>query len=143
MDLYARVAQAVDAVTSLDRRIVSGLRVLDRIERMADDLERLVLEGVVLVHDLRTRLPRLDDTMARLDRVLRDLESVDRAAVAERMRRLEDAIYNIEKATVTAGRKFDGIIESLPGRMSDRIERLGHESTPLPHDEEIAARPPR
>jgi hypothetical protein len=97
--------------------------------------ESLGSEGDRLAADLRARIEKTD---ARINRDLDDLKAalmakigeVDLSDIGPRFQRLEEAILNIEIATVNLDQTFEGALEMLPSFMTRRVKDEGRKNAP-------------
>ena len=101
-----RFASMIELLTTLDQRIITAL----------DSLE-----------EMRTSMGTLDERLNRdLDElrsaVKTKLDEVDLAAFEGRFGRLEQAILNIEKATINLDRNVAGAIEGLPDFITKKMK---------------------
>jgi hypothetical protein len=102
-----RIASIVELLTTLDQRILAAL----------DGLE-----------EMRTSMATLD---GRLDRDLEELRTTVRAKLDDvdiesfetRLGRLEQAIFNIEAATINLDKNFAGALEMMPNFLTKKIEK--------------------
>ena len=104
-----RFASMIELLTTLDQRILTAL---DSLEEMRSSMATL---DERLNHDLgelRTA-------------VQTKLDEVDLAGFEGRFGRLEQAILNIEKATINLDQNFAGALEALPDFMTKKMKGPG------------------
>lgn len=132
-----RVATLVELLTTLDRRLLSALDGLEEMRTTVAGFESVGAEGDRLVADLRRRIAATDDRINRdLDEikavVLAKLDEVDVAGLGPRLDRLEEAVFNIERATVSLDQAVEGGVELLPDFLSRKVKREGKKAAPDP-----------
>jgi hypothetical protein len=138
-----RLTNLVELVTTLDVRITNALEGLEEMRTSVTGLDPVRDDVTLLIKDLRDRLDVWD---ARLNRDLDDLkalamqklEEVDLRAIDARFDRLEQAMKNVERATVNMDRSLQGSVEALPDFLSKRIKNEARKTTPaepLTHDD--------
>ena len=135
--LPQRMGSLIELLTTLDQRVIQAL---DSVEKMSSSVARF--EGVgdggdELVRDLQERLVKLDERLNRdLDdlnaAVMEKLADVDLTGFNDRLGRLEEAVFNIERATISLDRAFEGTLEMLPDFMTKRLKGEGKEEAPAP-----------
>jgi hypothetical protein len=124
--LPERIAALVELVSTLDLRVRGALDGLEEMRTTVTGFESLGAEGDKLAADLRARIEATD---ARINRDLDDLKAALMAKIGEidlidigpRFQRIEEAILNIEIATVSLDQAFEGGLEMLPNFLSRRI----------------------
>jgi hypothetical protein len=130
-----RIATLVELVTTLDRRLLSALDGLEEMRTTVAGFEGVGDEGDQLVADLRERVARTDERINRdLDELkaaaLAKLGEIDLAGLGPRIDRLEEAILNIERATVSLDQAFEGGLEMLPDFLTKRVKKEGKKVAP-------------
>jgi predicted RecB family endonuclease len=136
-----RIATLVELVTTLDRRLLSALDGLEEMRTTVAGFENVGSAGDELIADLQERVARTDE------RINRDLDELKAAAMAKigevdladlgpRIDRLESAILNIERATVSLDQAFEGGLEMLPDFLSRRVKKEGKKVAPSPDSAE-------
>lgn len=125
-----RLASAVEFFASLDRKLASAFDALDEMRRQLRDLQPLGARGDELIADVQRRIDSFDRRVNRdLDELkaagLAKLEELDLKGLGARLDRIEVAIYNIEKATVSLNKTMSGSVEALPGFMTRKIKAEG------------------
>lgn len=140
-DAAGRVGEMVELVTTLDRRIAAALDAVAEMNASMARLDDVGADGRVLVAEMRERAAALDERLNRdldtlRDAVLAKLDSLDavRDAVLEkvgsldtdtigaRFDRMERALFDIERATVSLDRRLEAALEALPGFMTRRVK---------------------
>lgn len=124
--LPERIAALVELVTTLDLRVRAALDGLEEMRTTVTGFESLGTEGDRIASDLRARIEATDE---RINRDLDDLKAalmakigeIDLSDVGPRFQRIEEAILNIEIATVSLDQAFEGGLEMLPSFLSRRI----------------------
>ncbi|HEY7874425.1 MAG TPA: hypothetical protein VIG64_04810 [Actinomycetota bacterium] len=133
--LPERVAALVELISTLDLRVRAALDGLEEMRTTVTGFESLGTEGDRLAADLRARIETTD---ARINRDLDDLKAalmakigeVDLADIGPRFQRIEEAILNIEIATVNLDQNFEGALEMLPNFMTRRVKEEGKKAAP-------------
>lgn len=133
--LPERVAALVELLTTLDLRVRSALDGLEEMRTTVTGFESLGTEGDRLAADLRDRIERTD---ARVNRDLDDLKAalmakigeIDLTDIGPRFQRIEEAILNIEIATVSLDQAFEGGLEMLPNFLTRRVKEEGKRVAP-------------
>jgi hypothetical protein len=141
-----RVGNLVELLTTLDKRILAALDSIEAMNSAVAGMEEVGTDGRELVADLRERLAKLDERLHRdLDRIhealLEKIEGLETEGFGRRLDRLEKAIFNIEKSTVSLDRAFQGALELLPDFMSRRVKEEAHKKGPTRTDETPKKRP--
>lgn len=136
-----RIATLVELVTTLDRRLLSALDGLEEMRTTMAGFEAVGASGDELIADLRERVARTDERINKdLDElkaaVMAKLDEVDIAGLGPRIDRLETAILNIERATVSMDRTLEGGVEILPDFLSRRVKKEGKKAAPDPEPAE-------
>ena len=142
-----RVGGIVELLTTLDQKILRALDSLEEMQGRIAGFDDVGTDGRELIADIRDRFIATD---ARINRDLDDIKEVlmaklgelDVGGVGRRLDRLEEAIYNIERATMNLDKAFEGSLEMLPNFLSRRLQGekkkapQSDESPPDPHDTE-------
>lgn len=121
-----------EVVGFLGRRLGDAVGFVGRVGRLVGDVEDFVREGTLLARDARARISAVDDGFRTFERLLERVERIDYEALSRRVSRLEEAVLNIEQASVTASQKFDGLVAVLPDRLARSIEDKGESESRLP-----------
>ena len=134
-----RIATLVELVTTLDRRLLDALDGLEEMRSTVAGFESLGPAGDELVADLKERVARTDERINRdLDElkaaVLAKIGEVDLAGLGPRIDRLEAAVLNIERATVSMDQTLEGGVEILPDFLSRRVKKEGKKAAPDPSE---------
>lgn len=122
-----RIGNLVELLTTFDRRLLQALDSLEEMKTNVGELGTLGDSGDRLAEDLRRRIEHLD---VRLNRDLDDVKTaildklgdLDLAGLGPRFDRLEEAVTNIERATVNLDKAFAGALELMPNFMSRRLK---------------------
>jgi hypothetical protein len=133
--LPERIAALVELLATLDLRVRAALDGLEEMRTTVTGFESLGTEGDRLAADLRARIEKTDD---RINRDLDDLKAavmakigeVDLTDIGPRFQRIEEAILNIEIATVNLDQNFEGGIEMLPNFLTRRVREEGKKAAP-------------
>jgi hypothetical protein len=133
--LPERVAALVELLTTLDLRVRAALDGLEEMRTTVTGFESLGTEGDRLAADLRDRIERTD---TRINRDLDDLKAalmekigeIDLSDIGPRFQRIEEAILNIEIATVSLDQSFEGALEMLPNFLTRRVKEEGTRTAP-------------
>ena len=138
--LPQRVGSLIELMTTLDQRILQALDSLEEMRGSVSRVDAVGESGDDLVRDVRRRIATLDERLHRdMDEVhatlMAKLEELDPAGFNERLDRLEQAIYNIERATVSLDRAFEGGLEMLPDFLTKRMKVEGKKEAPAPPDQ--------
>lgn len=138
--LPARVTGLVELLTSLDQRVITALDSLEDMRGSITGFDTLGADGTKLIEDLRSRMVALDERVNQdLDElkalITSKLEEVDVAGFDARLDRLERSIVNIERATVSLDRSFEGGLEMLPDFLTKRMKGQGKKEAPAPPEE--------
>ena len=138
--LPQRVASVVELLTTLDQRILQALDSLEQMSSSVSRFDEVGDSGDELVRDIRQRMARFDERLHRdldeLNVLLKaKLADVDVSGINDRLDRLEEAIYNIERATVSLDRSFEGGLELLPDFLTKRIKTEGKKEAPAPPEQ--------
>jgi hypothetical protein len=132
-----RIGALVDLLTSLDTRIIAALDGLEEMRATMGTVDELTADADHLVSDIQERIARFD---ARLDRDLNEIKEtivaklgeIDVAGIGSRFERLEEAVFNIERATLNLDRIMEGALESMPDFVAKRVRAEGVKKTPRP-----------
>ena len=133
--LPERIAALVELLTTLDLRVRAALDGLEEMRTTVTGFESLGTEGDRLAADLRNRIETTD---ARINRDLDDLKAallakigeIDLTDIGPRFQRIEEAILNIEIATVSLDQAFEGGLEMLPNFLTRRVKAEGQKAAP-------------
>jgi hypothetical protein len=133
--LPERVTALVELLTTLDLRVRAALDGLEEMRTTVTGFESLGTEGDRLAADLRARIERTD---TRINRDLDDLKAalmakigeIDLSDIGPRFQRIEEAILNIEIATVSLDQAFEGGLEMLPNFLTRRVKDEGKRVAP-------------
>lgn len=138
--LPQRVGSLIELLTTLDQRV---LQALDSLEQMSSSVSRF--DGVgdssdELVRDLQQRMAKLDERLNKdLDELhatlMAKIADVDIAGFNDRLDRLEQAVFNIERATISLDRAFEGGLEMLPDFLTKRLKGEGKKEAPAPPEQ--------
>lgn len=135
--LPQRIGNVVELLTTLDTRLLNALDALDNMQRSVSAFDPVSEQADTLVADTQQRLASLD---ARLNRdldelkaaILEKLDELDVTALGARFDRLETAVFNIERATLSLDRSFEGALELLPDFMTKKMKLEGNKVAPQP-----------
>lgn len=138
--LPQRVGSLIELMTSLDTRILQALDSLEEMRSSVSRVDAVGDSGDELVRDVRRRIATLDEKLNRqMDEVhsvlMAKLADVDLAGFNERLDRLEESIHNIERATVSLDRSFEGGLEMLPDFLTKRMKVEGKKEAPAPPEQ--------
>ena len=138
--LPQRVATLLELLTSLDQRIIQALDSLEEMRTSVGTFEGVGATGDELVRDVQVRIERFDERLNRdLDEIrealMAKLAEVDVAGFNDRLDRLEQAVFNIERATISLDRAFEGTLEMLPDFITKRLKGEGKEEAPAPPEQ--------
>jgi predicted RecB family endonuclease len=122
-----RVTSLVELVTTLDQKVISALESLTEMQQTVANFESLGPAGDELVADLKQRVQATDERINRdLDEIKAQIMSkvgdIDVSGLGPRLDRLEEAVFNIERATVNLDKAFEGGLEMLPDFVSRRLK---------------------
>jgi hypothetical protein len=139
-----RLGGLMELLTTLDQRILGALNSLDAMDQRIAGFDDLGMDGRELIADVKQRVGALDE---RLNRDLDDVKAAIMAKIGElelgelgpRLDRLEQALLNVEKATINLDRAFEGSIEALPGFMSRRVKSEKRSGAPDPVEGETGS----
>lgn len=138
--LPQRVASVVELLTTLDQRILQALDSLEQMSSSVSRFDEVGDSGDELVRDIQERMAKFDERLHRdldeLNILLKaKLADVDITGFNDRLDRLEQAIYNIERATVSLDRSFEGGLELLPDFLTKRMKNEGKKEAPAPSEQ--------
>lgn len=138
--LPQRVASVIELLATLDQRILQALDSLEQMRSSVTTFEGVGDSGDELVRDVQQRIARFDERLNRDLDELRDtlrakLADVDVTGFNDRLDRLEGKIENIERATVSLDRAFEGVMEMLPDFMTKRLKGEGKKEAPAPPEQ--------
>lgn len=124
--LPERISNVVGLLTTLDTRLLNALDALDNMQRSVSAFDPVSADADRLVVDTQQRLAALDERLNRdLDQlkaaILAKLGEIDLTSFGSRLDRLETAIFNIERATLSLDRSFEGALELLPDFMTKKM----------------------
>lgn len=144
--LPGRIATLIELVTTLDRRLLSALDGLEEMRSTVAGFEAVGASGDELIADLQKRIAVTDERINRdLDElkavVLEKLGEVDIKGLGPRLDRLEQAVLNIERATVSMDRAVEGSVEALPDFLTRRVKKEGKKAVPPTETPETPAEP--
>lgn len=133
-----RVGGIVELLTTLDQKILRALDSLEEMQGRIAGFDQVGVDGRELVADLKARFAALDE---RINRDLDDLKAallekigdIDVSGLDPRLARMEEALFNIERATINLDKAFEGSLEMLPSFLSRRLQ--GEKKTAPPTDE--------
>lgn len=139
--LSGRLPRLVEPFSGLDKRARAMLEGLEKVYGAIAGLPELVAESRELVGELRARAARLDQ---RINRVVDEIEELARQKIAQvdveglasSLRRMEEAILNIERSSFNLDRSVEGSLESLPERFVRRARREAEKIDPTRPPEE-------
>jgi vacuolar-type H+-ATPase subunit I/STV1 len=132
-----RVAALIELLTSLDQRVIATLDGLDDIHRTVTGFDELSARADAVAGDLEKRIAAMDE---RLNRDLDDLKElliakigeVDVKDVGTRLDRIEQAMLNIERATVRLDQTVEGGLEAMPDFVTKRVKKEARKKVPPP-----------
>jgi hypothetical protein len=133
--LLERVTGLVELLTTLDMRVRGALDGLEEMRGTITGFEDLGSEGDALVADVRNRVAALDkrlnqDLDAVRDAIVKKIGELDVQDFSTRFGRLEQAVLNIERATVNLDQAFQGTVEMLPNFLTRRVKEEGEKASP-------------
>ena len=122
-----RITALTDLLANLDQRIITTLDSVDDMrttmagfEAVGDSSDRLIADLQVRIEQMHERLDRdMDEIKAVL---LAKLGDLDLSGLGPRFDRLEQAIFNIERATVNLEIAMEGGLDAMPEFVSKRIK---------------------
>ena len=134
-----RVAGIVELLTTLDQKVLRALDSLEEMQGRVASFDDLGVDGRELVADVKSRLGALDERLNRdldevKDALLAKIGEIDLAGFGPRFDRMEEAVLNIERATINLDRAFEGGLEILPDFLSRRLKNEGDRNAPTPTD---------
>ena len=135
--LPQRISNVVELLTTLDTRLLNALDALENMQKSVSAFDPVSADADRLVADTQRRLSSLDERLNRdLDElkvaILAKLTELDLAGFGDRFDRIETAIFNIERATLSLDQSFDGALEMLPDFMTKKIKTEGKKVAPQP-----------
>lgn len=135
--LPQRVGSLLELLATLDQRIMQALDSLEQMRTSVTAFEGVGDSGDELVRDVQERIAKFDERLHRdldeLRNTLREkLAEVDVKSFDARLDKLERSIENIERATVSLDRAFEGAIEVLPDFVTKRMKGEGKKEAPAP-----------
>jgi hypothetical protein len=143
--LFDRLGNLVELLTTLDVRVTNALEGLEEMRTSVTGLDPVREDVEQLVSDLRKRLDVLDERLHRdMDDVkavlMEKLGELDLDRLGPRFDRLEEAIFNIERATINMDHSLEGSVEALPDFLSRRVKdqkrkKKAAEEDQLTHDD--------
>ena len=134
----------MELLTTLDQRILGALNSLNAMDERIAGFDDLGMDGRELVADIQRKADAID---ARLHRDLDDIKAAILGKIGElelntlgpRLDRLEQALLNVEKATINLDRAFEGSIEALPGFVARRVKTEKRKAAPDPVEGETGS----
>ena len=139
MESLARLPQRlmglVELLTSLDTRVASTLDAIDQMSTSVAAFDPAREDIEKLVADLRVRVARAEERInADLDEikaaVLAKLGDLDVTTLGPRFDRLEEAVFNIERATINMDRTLEGGVGLLPDFLTRKVRAEGKREAP-------------
>jgi hypothetical protein len=139
MESLARLPQRlmglVELLTSLDTRVASTLDAIDQMSTSVTAFDPAREDIEQLVADLRVRVARAEERInADLDEikaaVLAKLGDLDVTTLGPRFDRLEEAVFNIERATINMDRTLEGGVGLLPDFLTRKVRAEGKREAP-------------
>jgi hypothetical protein len=139
MDALARLPQRlmalVELLTSMDTRVASTLDAIDQMRTSVTAFDPAREDIEHLVADLRVRVARAEERInSDLDEikeaVLAKLGDLDVGALGPRFNRLEEAVFNIERATINMDRTLEGGVGLLPDFLTRKVRAEGKREAP-------------
>ena len=133
--LPERIGALIELLSTLDLRVRSALDGLEEMRTTVTGFESLGTEGDRLAADLQARIERTDARVnADLDELkaalLAKIGELDLTDIGPRFQRIEEAILNIEIATVSLDQSFEGALEMLPNFLTRRVKDEGKKAAP-------------
>ena len=138
--LPQRVASLLELLTTLDQKVLQALESVEEMRSSVTTFEGVGTSGDELVQDIQVRMAKFDERLNRdlddlRDAIMAKLEDVDVAGFNSRLDRLEEAVYNIERATISLDRAFEGGLEMLPDFITKRMKVEGKKEAPAPPEQ--------
>lgn len=135
--LPQRIGNVVELLTTLDTRLLNALDALDNMQKSVSAFDPVSADADRLVSDTQQRLAALDARLTRdLDElkaaILAKLAELDLVSFGSRFDRIETAIFNIERATLSLDQSFEGALELLPDFMTKKMKTDGKRVAPQP-----------
>ena len=133
--LPQRLMGLVELLTSLDTRVASTLDAIDQMSTSVAAFDPAREDIEQLVSDLRVRVARAEERInADLDEiktaVLAKLGDLDVTTLGPRFDRLEQAVFNIERATINMDRTLEGGVGLLPDFLTRKVRAEGKREAP-------------
>ncbi|MDQ3878014.1 MAG: hypothetical protein M3290_06660 [Actinomycetota bacterium] len=122
-----RLAALLELLTTLDQRVIATLDGLEDIHRTVTGFDELSARADSVAADLEKRIAVMDERLHRdLDELkallIEKIGEVDVRDVGGRLDRIEQAMVNIERATIRLDQTVEGGLEALPDFMSKRVK---------------------
>lgn len=138
--LPQRVGSMIELLTTLDQRIIAALDSLEQMRTSVGQFDGVGDSSDELVRDVQARIEKFDERLNRdLDELhaalMAKLAEVDVAGFNSRLDRLEEAVLNIERATISLDRAFEGTLEMLPDFVTKRLKGEGKKEAPAPPEQ--------
>jgi hypothetical protein len=139
MDALTRLPQRlmalVDLLTSLDTRVATTLDAIDEMRTSVTAFDPAREDIEQLIADIRTHVARAEERInADLDEikdaVLAKLGELNVSELGPRFDRLEEAVFNIERATINMDRTLEGGVGLLPDFLTRRVRAEGKKEAP-------------
>ncbi|HJR45174.1 MAG TPA: hypothetical protein VJ927_06170 [Actinomycetota bacterium] len=135
--LPQRLGNLVELLTTLDTRVLSALDALENMQRSVAAFDPVGKQADVMMADAQRRIEAFDRRLNKdLDEikelVMAKLGDLDLTGLDSRLDRLEASIQNIERATVSLDRSFEGGLELLPDFMTRKMKGEGKKKAPDP-----------
>jgi len=133
--LPQRLMALLELLTSMDTRVASTLDAIDQMKTSVTAFDPAREDIEQLVSDLRLRVARTEERInADLDEIkealLGKLGELDVTALGPRLDRLEEAVFNIERATVNMDRTLEGGVGLLPDFLTRKVRAEGRREAP-------------
>ena len=127
MDAGQSLAALARLVVETPQLVASAVHTANRVLAAVNDLVDLVEEGADLVHELHALVVRLEPVVALAEEAV---IKVDPSELSSRVRRVEQALLNTERASINLDKSIEGSIESLPNPLSRRAKRESQKIDP-------------
>lgn len=121
------VAALLRLAVEAPQLVASAVHTANRALAAVNDLVDLVEEGVDLVHELHGLVARLEPVVSLAEEAV---VKVDPGELVSRVRRVEQALLNTERASINLDKTVEGSIESLPSPLSRRARRESQKIDP-------------